>query len=206
MYKRYSGNFLNYLVTIEEAWLAAKGLQKNVSATIKLFDKPYYSRDNGRNKIVVYTAFRDKKTYDKHDREIGEVAYTIDGNVDFVHCLRKDHFIINNAKKNSGNYMNEHADFDAYYNCAVVVSIRTKQTDGTYKYFGYLCCDCLNPQENIEIFDTQSAQLLFALAQQYATYLDTLDSNWIDRRNGLDMLPQGFLQLVYSKTMLGKQA
>ena len=206
VYKRYSSNLLNCLVAIEEAYLAAKGLKKNVSATIKLFDKPYYSKENGRNKIVVYTAFRDKKTYDKHEREIGEAYYTIDGNVDFVHCLKKDHFIINNAKKNSGNYMNEHTDFDAYYNCAIVVSIRTKLTDGTYKYFGYLCCDCLNTQENIEVFDTQSAQLLFALAQQYATYIDTLDSNWIDRINGLDELPQGFLQLIYSKTILGKSA
>ena len=124
----------------------------------------------------------------------------------------EDHFnlqiksFMNNAKKNSGNYMNEHTDFDAYYNCAIVVSIRTKLTDGTYKYFGYLCCDCLNTQENIEVFDTQSAQLLFALAQQYATYLDTLDSNWINRINGLDELPQGFLQLIYSKTILGKSA
>lgn len=103
VYKRYTSNFLNCLVSIEEAYLEAKGIQKNISATIKLFNEPYYSRENGRNKITVYTAFRDKKTYDKHEREIGEASYTIDGNVDFVHCLKKDHFVINNAKKNSEN-------------------------------------------------------------------------------------------------------
>lgn len=204
VYKRYSSNLLNYLVRIEESYLALKGIKIDVAATIKLFDKPYIAKTDSRDKIVVYTAFRDKETYEKHEREIGDKKYTIDGNGDFVHCLKNDHFVVNNAKKNSENYMNEHIDFDAYYNCATVVSIRTKLTDGTYKYFGYLCCDCKNAQEGLEVFDKPAAQLLFSLAQQYATFLSTLDSNWMDRTaGGIGELPQGFLQLIYSKTFTG---
>lgn len=204
VYKIYSSNLLNYLVRIEESYLASKGIQVDVAATIKLFDKPYVAKKDSRDKIVVYTAFRDKETFEKHEREVGNKKYTIDGNGDFVHCLKKDHFVVNNAKKNSENYMNEHIDFDAYYNCAIVVSIRTKLADGTYKYFGYLCCDCKNAQEGLEVFDKPAAQLLFSLAQQYATFLSTLDSNWVDRTaGGIGGLPQGFLQLIYAKAFTG---
>ena len=187
--------------------MSAKGYSMRVSATIKLFNRPYLSDEDNRKEIIVYTAFRDKRTYEKKQREIGEEPYTIDGNVDFVHCLKKDHFIINNAKKDSDNYMNEHTDFDRYYNCAIVVAIRTKLLGNRFKHFGYLCCDCLSQQDAEEIFDTRSANFLFAIAKQYATYFDTLDANWNDRMKEIadfNDLPRTFSKLVFDNTFVGK--
>ena len=153
----------------------------------------------------MYTAFRDKCTYDQHEREIGEEPYTILGNADFVQCLTKDHFIINNANKNSQSYANEHVDFDLYYNCAVVVALRVKQADGSMKYLGYLCCDTLNTDLSKEVFDKEVAQLLFSMAQLYATFLETLDSNWIDRMQDNFEFEQNFLELICKKTYHGKK-
>lgn len=52
-----------------------------------------------RSAITVYTVFRGKRTYDEHEREIGQEPYTIEGNIDFGCCLVRDHFIINNANQ-----------------------------------------------------------------------------------------------------------
>ncbi len=206
LFKRYSAILLSYVVTMIEAYLKANDCSLPVSATIKLFDTPLMSKDD-RGKIAVYTAFRDKKTYDAHEREIGEESYTIEGNIDFGYCLVKDHYIINNAKKDSGNYLNEHVDFDKYYNCAVVVPIRIKQADSSNKFLGYLCCDCLNQScNNDEIFGKESAQMLFAMAQLYGTFLETLESNWLDRTNGVSELPNSILALIYNKTYVGKKS
>lgn len=204
IYKRYTLNMLTALVSIEETYLEIKETPIKVAATVKLFNKPYNKNDEKKGTII-YTAFRDKKTYEKGEREVGGVEYTIDGNIDFVKCLNSDHFVINNATRNSENYMNEHVDFDSYYNCAAVVAIRTKNPDGSFRYFGYLCCDCKNTKENTEVFDKKSAQLLFSLAQQYAIFLNALDSNWMDRvEPNLKGIPEDFLQLVYSKTFSEK--
>lgn len=205
-YKRYSVNLLTYLVSVEEAHIRMRGFRNTVSATIKLFNKPYYSNRNGRSNIIVYTAFRDKATYDRHEREIGVEPYTIDGNADFVRCLRKDHFIINNAKRGSDDYLNEHIDFDAYYNCAIVVPIRIKQPDNTHIYLGYLCCDCLNDSgENLEIFEVQAANYLFSMAQLYASYIEAMESNWSERLGDIGKPSSTFLELVYKRTFKGKE-
>ena len=200
LYKRYSVGLLSAVVNMVEAMLAVKGCPNKISATIKLLNKPWYPINNGRNNVIVYTAFRDAKTYEEHDREIGKVQYTIDGNIDFSICVSKDHFIINNAKKNSTSYLNEHKDFDAYYNSAVVVPIRIKQADNTYKLLGYLCCDCLNDDSTVEVFDKEVAQLLFSLSQIYSIFLETLESNWVDRILEGDDRPQSFFSIIYSKT------
>lgn len=205
LFKRYSSNLLSYAVTMVEAYLRANNCDLPVSATIKLFDKPLMSKDD-RSAITVYTAFRDKRTYDEHEREIGQEPYTIEGNIDFGYCLVKDHFIINNAKKDSGSYLNEHVDFDKYYNCAVVVPIRIKQVNSTYKFLGFLCCDCLNKGDSgAEIFGKEVAQMLFAMAQIYGTFLETLDSNWLDRTNEMNGLPTSILALIYGQTFTGKK-
>ena len=205
LFKRYSSNLLSYAVTMVEAYLTANDCDLPVSATIKLFDKPLMSKDD-RSAITVYTAFRDKRTYDEHEREIGQEPYTIEGNIDFGCCLIRDHFIINNAKKDSGSYLNEHVDFDKYYNCAVVVPIRIKQANSTYKYLGFLCCDCLNQgNSSAEIFGKEVAQMLFAMAQIYGTFLETLDSNWLDRTKGINGLPTSILALIYGQTYTGKK-
>lgn len=204
LFKRYSSHLLNYAVSILEAYLKIKGYSHRVSVTIKLFNKPLYSNMNTED-VLVYTAFRDKITYDEHEREIGEVSYTISGNADFVQCLRKDHFVINNASKDSESYYNEHKDFDSYYNCAIVVALRVKQADNSFKFLGYLCCDTLNRDSSREIFDKEMAQLLFSLAQLYATFMETLNSNWIDRVQGNANVAQSFLELICNKTYHGKK-
>ena len=203
LYNRYSSHLLNYIIVMLETYLRYKGISQELSSTIKLFNKPLF-RDELPEDIIVYTAFRDKKTYDKNEREIGAEPYTIKGNVDFVRCLQKDHYIMNNEKKDSESYFNEHVDFDSYYNCAVVVPLRIKQADNSYKFLGYLCCDCLNLQESIDVFDKEMAQLLFSMAQQYAMFLETLDSNWIDRIMNDQTNPQSFLELIFERTYTGK--
>lgn len=205
LYKRYSTGLLSSVVNMVEAMLVVKGCPNKVSATIKLFNKPWYPKNNGRNHVIVYTAFRDAKTYEEHDREIGKELYTIDGNIDFSICVSRDHYIINNAKKDSTSYLNEHKDFDAYYNSAVVVPIRIKQADNTYKLLGYLCCDCLNQDLGVEVFDKEVAQLLFSLSQIYSIFLETLESNWVDRILENDDRPQSFLSIIYTKTFIGNK-
>lgn len=205
LFKRYSSHLLTNTVKMVEAYLRLQGYNHKVSATIKLFDDCYYENNGRREDVVVYTAFRDKDTYDgKKEREIGQIPYTIDGNVDFTMCLTKDHYVINNAKKDSASYFNEHVDFDSYYNCAVVVAIRVKLSDNTYKYMGYLCCDCLNKDFNSDVFDSGVAQLLYSMAQYYATFLETLDSNWKERVGNSNIMPRSFIKVVFNKTYKGQ--
>lgn len=205
LYKRYSSHLLTNTVNMVEAYLKLQGYNHKVSATIKLFDNAYFECGGRREDVTVYTAFRDKGTYDgKKEREIGQIPYTIGGNVDFSMCLTKDHYVINNAKKGSESYFNEHMDFDAHYNCAVVVAIRVKLADNSYKYLGYLCCDCLNTDSQVDVFDKQVAQLLYSMAQYYATFLETLDSNWLDRGIEAANMPSSFINLIYNRTFKGK--
>lgn len=202
LYKRYTSNLLSYIVTMMNAQLSTYDFCNTISVSVKLFDKPFNSKDN-RNQVHIYTAFRDKQTYDEHEREIGEELYTIGGNVDFGCCLQRDQYIMNNTTKDDESYLNEHVDFDKYYNCAVVVPIRIKQVNSTYDFLGYICCDCLNDNKN-EIFKKESAQLLFSMAQLYATFLETLNSNWRERTREIESLPTSFLEIIYQKTYTGK--
>lgn len=202
IFKRYCRNFLEATLAMISAYLSIQGKNVKLAATIKLFDKPLCGETKPED-IVVYTAFRDKATYDEHLREIGESKYSIAGNIDFHICLTKDQYIINNAKKNSDQYTNEHKDFDAYYNCAVVVPIKIKESGSTFKFLGYLCCDCLNTEEKIEVFDKYTAQILYAMAQLFGTFLDTMNSNWCDRVGDYTDYPKTFNELVYQITFNG---
>ncbi len=111
--------------------------------------------------------------------------------------------LIMNAKKGDENYLNEHEDFDSYYNSAIVVPIRIKQPNNSMNYYGYLCCDCLNTDKNIHIFDEGSADLLFSVAQLYSMFLETLNSNWHERYNDEDN--PHFINLIYKYTYKGKR-
>ena len=68
---------------------------------------------------------------------------------------------------------------------------------------GYLCCDCMNKTPGVEVFDKEVAQILFSMAQLYGNFLETLNSNWIDRAADVKELPQSFLNLVYNNTFVG---
>ncbi len=204
-YKRYTSNLLSDTISIIESYLHIAQKHRTVSVTVKLFENPFISDGNLSSYPRVYTAFRDKTTFDeKPEREIGGHFYSVNGNVDFVKCITKDAYHINNAKKSNSEYFNEHTDFDAYYNCTVVAPIKTKQSGNRYKFFGYLCCDCLNKDDNAEIFDDKTEQLLFSLAQLYAIFLDTLESNW-NERFANEKSQESFLKKICEKTCKGNK-
>lgn len=209
VFKRYCSDMLFEVIKLETAYIKIRGYDLRISATIKLFDKSYTHNIDRRTEFKVYTAFRDNETYeDKNDqglprREIGQRLYSIDGNIDFTDCLLKDAYFINNASRNMNNYRNEHEDFDEFYNCTIVVPIRTKLPDGNKMFFGYLCCDCFNDKyPGEEIFDKGAAQYLFAFAQNLATFIETLDTNWLDRFSdeAVDDIPSSAIEMIYNKT------
>lgn len=210
VFKQYCVDMLREVIKLETAYINIRGFDLDVSATIKLFDKPYIHNKDVRTDIKIYTAFRDKETYeDKGDdgmpkREIGKRYYSIDLNADFTDCLTRDYFFINNASRETNNYRNEHEDFDAFYNCAIVVPIRTKLSNGNKRFLGYLCCDCLNDKyPDKEIFDRGAAQYLFAFAQNLATFFETMETNWIDRfsDNVVKHIPKNAIEMIHKKTI-----
>lgn len=209
IFKRYCATLLAQVVKLEKSYVAISGYEIKMSATIKLLDKTYVHGVDRRTEVKVYTAFRDKDTYeDKNDhgmpkREIGQKLYSIDGNVDFDTCLTKEFYIINNASRNLSNYRNEHEGFDDFYNCAIIVPIRVTLANGSKMFFGFLCCDCLNENyEGEEIFDKGAAQYLFAFAQNFATFIETLDANWQDRFSdeAVEGISKSIIEMVFQKT------
>ncbi len=209
IYKKYCSDMLGEIVKLETAYLKMKGYDLKVAASIKLFNRAYLDKRDRRTDIIVYTAFRDKESYDDRNdrglpkREIGKKRYSIDGNADFSDCISKESYFINNATRDTNNYRNEHEDFDTYYNCTVVVPIRTKLDGAQKKHLGYLCCDCLNQEyTNAEIFDNVAAQFLFVFAQNLSTFLETLDTNWLDRfkDDAIEGIPKSVIDMIYMET------
>ena len=200
VFNRYCRDATDEAVKLQNAYLYLKRIPLNVSITVKLMDRPYHPGVDNVDEIKVYTAFRDHEAYSDHQREIGEALYSISGNTAFISCLRKDYFIINNTIPGQDSYNNEHRRFDEFYNCAICVPIRLKRADGKDKFFGYFSCDCLNNDGMItEVFDRCAGQYLYAFAQNFATFLETLDANWIDRYQGLDGVSPGILEMLYKK-------
>ena len=70
-------------------------------------------------------------------------------------------------------------------------------------YFGYLCCDCLNKDDNVDVFDVGSSDLLFSIAQLYSMFLETLNSNWHERYE--DEENPHFLNLIFKYSYKGKR-
>lgn len=188
---------------LENAYLDLKRIPLTVSITVKLMNKPYHSDGNDNiERIKVYTAYRDYEAYSKHEREVGEEVYTVRGNTAFITCITKDYFISNNLKREQENYSNEHKGFEEFYNCVIVVPIKLKRADGQVKFFGFLCCDCLNNDTTLtEIFDKSAAQYLFAFAQSMATFLETLDANWVDRFGEMNYVSHSVLEMLYKKVL-----
>ncbi len=214
IFKRYCSDMLEEVIKLETAYLELKGLNMKVAASIKLFNKPYIHNVDKRTEIVVYTAFRDKTSYDDKDdggmpkREVGKTAYSIDGNEDFTKCLSMDTYFINNVTRDDDKYLNEHTNFDDFYNCSIVVPVRTKIAEGNRKFYGFLCCDCQNDDKRLtDIFDKSSAQYLFTYAQNLATFLETLDSNWVDRFNDniIKDMGKSAIDLIYKRTFIAEK-
>ena len=206
IYKRYCSDMIAEIEKLESAYLRIKGHNDRISIAIKLFVKPVVKNQFNTHEKNIYTAFRDKESFNDRDesgrqkREIGRNKYSVEENSDFDHCLSSEYYKINQAKKGNGNYKNEHTDFDRYYNCTIVVPIRVKQSDNNFLFMGYLCCDCKNDKGE-EVFDIQSAQYLFMFAQNMATFLQIMDSNWKDRFQDYDNVASSILEVIHEQTM-----
>lgn len=199
IFNRYCRDSTDDTKKLQTAYLKLKGCPRRVSVTIKLFDKPYHPKTDRNEDIKVYTAFRDNDTYNDNVREIGEIIYSIGKNTDFIQCLKQDYFITNNITSDAKNYMNENKAFSRFYNCAVVIPIRLKRPNGDLKFFGFFCCECLNNDTKTEIFDKISANYLFAFGQNMATFLETLDNNWIDRYEQCHIDTDNILKMLFIK-------
>ena len=179
LYNDYLRGIVNDTKKILETALDIKGYQLVVTVTLKLMSRVLEGEDGHKN-IKIISAFRDSEASRNTEREIGGNDYTIDKNIDFVTCLRKENFIKNNAKKGDGDYFNEHIDFDQYYNCTITVPIYSNYA-GEEKYFGYLCCDVLNKKDdNSEVFDINEANLLSSTAYNLSLFFDNINSIWKD--------------------------
>lgn len=199
-FNRYCREVTDEAVKLQNAYLSLKKIPLQVSVTVKLMNRPYHPNTDNISDVRVYTAFRDHEVYSDHEREVGEQIYTVSGNTAFIQCLSKDYFIRNNIKPNDDSYANEHRRYDEFYNCAICVPIRLKRADGNNKFFGFFSCDCLNNDPMItEALDRSAAQYMFAFAQNIATFLETLDANWIDRYQGFDGVSPGILEMLFKK-------
>ena len=200
VFNRYCRDSTDEVLNLQNAYLELKEIPLQVSSTIKLLDKPFHPGEDNIDEIKVYTAFRDNAAYNAQVREIGEIPYTIRGNTAFNKCMQSDYFYGTNLTDHEDSYSNEHKHYDEFYNCTIVVPIKLKRADGKVKFFGFLCCDCLNKDPKItEVFDRSAAQYLFAFAMNLATFMETLDANWIDRYKGLDGVPKDILEMLYGK-------
>lgn len=200
IFNRYCREVTDEAIKLQSAYLELKHIPLQVSVTVKLMNQPYHPDSDNIKDVKIYTAFRDHEVYCDHEREIGDQIYSVTGNTAFNQCISKDYFIRNNFEAKDDSYANEHRHYDEFYNCAICVPIKLKGADGKTKFFGFFSCDCLNDNRTIsEVFDRSAAQYMFAFAQNIATFLETLDANWIDRYQGLDGVSVGILEMLFKK-------
>ena len=200
LFNRYCREATDEAVKLQNAYLKLKNIPLQVSITVKLMNRPYHPNTDNITDVKVYTAFRDHEVYSDHEREIGEQLYSVSGNTAFFQCLSKDYFILNNIKPDDFSYANEHRRYDEFYNCTICVPIRLKRADGSNKFFGFFSCDCLNENPMLEeVLDRSAAQYMFAFAQNIATFLETLDANWVDRYQGMEGVAPSILEMLFKK-------
>lgn len=103
--QRFFANVLNHSKATLEKYLKCRGFDLSVSLTIKQLNRVIKS-DDELTGIKVFSVFRDFQTHEKQEREIGKKEYTINGNSDFIHCIKQNYYLHNDlltAFKN-GNY------------------------------------------------------------------------------------------------------
>jgi hypothetical protein len=176
IYRDYTQDIITDTKNIIQEYLKNKGYQYSVSISLKLYNRILKNFKSDIKEIIVYTAMRDSDS--PQEREIGKDDYTINGNTDFFTCLKQGYYINNNAKRSKGDYMNEHSDFDRYYNCTVTVPIFMDFPE-TQRRFGYFCCDLLKDSD-VEIFDPSVANILSSSAINIAYLFDHIYSIWLN--------------------------
>lgn len=185
-YNRFLANTFTYLQNSIEEYFDAKGLRINVAIALKqLYEPTYYSELNDM-KSDIYTAFRDRRTYESRKRnETWEKPFCIKKNSDFVLSIARDYCIFNYEKKSSSNgglYRNENENFYENYNSGVTVSIYTC-FEGKRKLFGFLACDSLITSDQRrklgdEPFDYNIANMMAASSNIIALFLDDFLEIW----------------------------
>ena len=177
LYNRYIKGIMEETQSVIKYYLRSKGLDIEVSLSIKMFSRTYRASSEPKN-TKIYTAFRDKNTYDnKKDREIGEKHFSVDLNGDFHRCLSKEWYIKNNIKNDDEDYLNEnYPNSMRHYNCTAVVPIICDYKSDK-QFYGFFCCDALN-DNNDEVFDKNVANILYSVALTVGIFFDNMNSAW----------------------------
>ena len=199
LYNRYIKGVFEEVTNIITVYLRSVGKPAKVSVSMKLFDVTYCSEIDTKS-IRIFTAFRDKETYEKTEREIGGRHYSITANGDFQLCLTKESYIRNNIPANAGDYANENYPSSMqYYNSTVVVPIICDYKSDK-NIFGYLCCDTLNEDTTVEVFDKKVSDIMYTAALTMGIFFDTINSCW-DYTD--DLNKKEFLTFVHDKCYKG---
>ncbi len=215
VFNQYCRHVTDEAVDLFESYFKMKGIEIKAAITIKLLNEPlcsFASRINQEDKALfshqidaakVYTAFRDNATYKANEREIGGKPYSISHNTAFLKCTTSDECILDKGNMSAEGYLNENTEYKKFYNCAIAVPIKIKLKTNSYKYFGFLSCDCLDESDQDSVMDKTGARYLFAMAQNLASFMETLDSNWHDRFDGLQYVPvpKNILQVLNKKIL-----
>lgn len=197
LYNRYIKGVIDETIKVINSELQSKGISLNISLSLKLFDFTYRASADHK-KMHIYTAFRDKETYDKKEREIGERHYSIDLNGDFHKCLSHESYIKNNIQNTTEDYLNENfPNCMQYYNCTAVVPIICDYKSDKQIY-GFFCCDCLNNEDNCEVFSKNTSDILYSAALTIGIFFDTLNSAWTYIVDDDD--EQDFLSYLHKQT------
>ena len=179
LYNRYIKGVFEETLKAIYCDLKSKDINLDVSVSLKMFDTTYHSSLDNKG-MLIYTAFRDKETYDnKKEREIGEKHFTINNNCDFQKCLTKESYIKNNFTKTTEDYWNEnHPSCIEFYNCTAVVPIICDYKSDK-QFYGFFCCDALNTDSNIEVFDKNTTDILYSAALTIGIFFDSINSAWM---------------------------
>lgn len=196
LYNRYVRGIVEETLVMINNDLRSKGISLNVSMSLKLFDFTYRTSTDSK-KMRIYTAFRDKETYDKKEREIGNRHYCIDLNGDFHKCLSHESYIKNNITNTMEDYLNENfPNCMQYYNCTAVVPIICDYKSDKQIY-GFFCCDSLNDKYDCDIFDKNTSDILYSAALTIGIFFDSINAAW---SYIVDNDEQDFLSYLHKQT------
>lgn len=198
LYKRFVIEIIEETRQIIEKYIKLDKHYEPVVITLKLFNETL-SNISDRRRMFVYNAFRDKKTYNDTERDIGKRRYTIELNDALNMCMNKESYLRNDIKRSDRDYQNEYFPMvlDYFNSTAVVPVISDYKKDRNY--FGFLCCDTLATRENEQIFDKHVTDILYSAALSIGMLIDTLNITW----QGINDEEPDFLSTICKKTYIG---